>query len=253
MMINLMMNLPYPARGKGLSLIPDIDPGYAKTVANNDDINKVSTTPCNREPDPVQPPVPLVPPGQPAQETPVPPVPPAQGIPPVPPLQDTQDRVIVASDVEALYPSLDVRAVKKTVFKHVFTTQVQFKDINYKDTAEYIAVCAKPWEIRLWKLHNIIPTKRSKSGRKPTIQGKHNMTSNASDTNTPWRHPNRDPTEYEKRAYLQQLQQLVYKPVLTCIPTSLVGPHTTNRAGPPLGLTCQGTWRSSRWWTGPSC
>ena len=55
------------------------------------------------------------------------------------PLQNIRDRVIVAMDVEALYPSLEVRAVKKTVYRRVLKTEVKFENINHKDAAEYIA------------------------------------------------------------------------------------------------------------------
>ena len=103
--------------------------------------------------------------------------------------------MIVASDVEALYPSLDIRAVKKTIFKHTFKTPVQFEEVNYRDTAEYVAMCAKPWEIRLWKIQDIVPTLKNKAGRKPSVRGKNNMTSSAQDKDSPWSHPNRCPTE----------------------------------------------------------
>ena len=127
---------PSPARGKVLSLIPDTDPGCDKEIINDYNINTVNNPSCieplrgSELPQPAQ-------------------VPQVSQVPLPPSLQDLKDRVIAASDVEALYPSLDIRAVKKTIYKHTFMTMVEFQEVSYRDAAEYIAVCAKPWEVRL--------------------------------------------------------------------------------------------------------
>ena len=127
---------PSPARGKVLSLIPDTDPGCDKEIINDYNINTVNNTSCieplrgSELPQPAQ-------------------VPQVSQVPLPPSLQDLKDRVIAASDVEALYPSLDIRAVKKTIYKHTFMTMVEFQEVSFRDAAEYIAVCAKPWEVRL--------------------------------------------------------------------------------------------------------
>lgn len=97
----------------------------------------------------------------------------------------SQESLSQIPPVQCLYPSLDTRAVMNTVFRHTLVTPVKFLEINYRDTAEYIAATAKPSEIRLWKIHDIVPTCKNKAGRKPSIRGKHNMTSYALDKSSP--------------------------------------------------------------------
>ena len=56
--------------------------------------------------------------------------------------ENVQDKskpmVIVGSDVEALYPSLDDISVVNTAYQAVMDTELQFSNINYKDGVKYI-------------------------------------------------------------------------------------------------------------------
>ena len=117
-------------------------------------------------------------------------------------MQDRVDLILIALDVEPLYPSVDINSAKKTIYNQVFRTKVIFKDIEHRETAEYVAATAKPWEISLWKLHNIISRKRTPRGRKPCIAGKYHMTSISDDKENPWEHPKRSPTQSEMRSLL---------------------------------------------------
>lgn len=99
-------------------MIPEKDQGCGKDNDEITNFNNPHSTLCTTGPDLMLTTVPTEPTQVPPVPTPVPlgPTEPTP-VPPVPPLQDRNQRVIIASDVEALYPSLDIKSVKKTVFK----------------------------------------------------------------------------------------------------------------------------------------
>ena len=234
------ISIPSPARGKVLVLIPESDLTPSQPKADNNLTNTLHP-PCTLTPASGGDPAPSGGDPAPSRGAPAPGV--SGGDPAVDPavdptvdphpIQNTKNRVIAASDIEALYPSLDVRAVKKTVFKHVFKTKVEFKDISYRDAAEYIAACAKPWEIRLWKLHDIVPTKKN-------TKGKHNMTRTAQDPDTPWAHKTRDPTEYELKALFAAAVAIGVQACFDLHTYQFGGETYHQQGGSPIGVDLSG-------------
>ena len=72
-------------------------------------------------------------------------------------------------DVKALYPSLAIDACAKIAHDRVLKSGIKFRDISKKWATVYLALNMKTHEIVRAELQHLIPTRRAKSGKPPTV------------------------------------------------------------------------------------
>ena len=76
--------------------------------------------------------------------------------------------VIVGSDVESLYPSLDALMVADIVFKE---SEVKFEGICYQEAVRYIALNSSEQECKMSALRGVLPKRRKLGGTRPGVTG----------------------------------------------------------------------------------
>ena len=72
-------------------------------------------------------------------------------------------------DVKALYPSLAIDACAKIAHDRILKSGIEFRDISTKWATIYLALNMKTHEIVRADLQHLIPTRRAKSGKPPTV------------------------------------------------------------------------------------
>ena len=78
---------------------------------------------------------------------------------------------IIRAEVEALYPSLEAIQVADIVYKAVMETEIEFKNINYQDGVQYIALTSTAQECRIGPLKRVLPRRRHVNGVRPGVTG----------------------------------------------------------------------------------
>ena len=78
--------------------------------------------------------------------------------------------IIGSFDVEALYPSIEVKSAIEICRNRVLKSNVKFENINFKWALVYLVLTMSPVDIVDLHLQPIMPRKVSRYGRKPTIK-----------------------------------------------------------------------------------
>ena len=82
----------------------------------------------------------------------------------------SKDDAIVASlDVKGLYPALDIPVVTKIAAKMVMESGLRMAGINYTWAVIYLALDLSKAEIKRRGLEKLVPVKKERRGRPPTI------------------------------------------------------------------------------------
>ena len=68
--------------------------------------------------------------------------------------------LVVGSDVEALYRSLDAVEVAQIVYNAMMKTDIKFKGVNYQEACRMIALTSSEQECRLGPLRRVLPIRR---------------------------------------------------------------------------------------------
>ena len=89
-------------------------------------------------------------------------------------IQNMEEKMIlVGCDVEALYPSLDLKECGKIVEEEVMRTSIQWEDLDYLEGTRLIALNRSAEYCRTHKkLRGILPVRRKKTGSRPGVTGK---------------------------------------------------------------------------------
>lgn len=96
------------------------------------------------------------------------------------------ENIIVGStDVEALYPSLDVDFTIQVVCDFFETSDVVIHGVNYEDIELYIRLNRTVEQIRNLGLEKVCPKRKAKGGNKPTITAS-GMAYKKEDRFSPW-------------------------------------------------------------------
>ena len=106
--------------------------------------------------------------------------------------------VIIGSDVEALYPSLEGQRVAMIVYEAILRSKVKWQKIDYMEATRYIALNWTAEQCRSSKLRRVLPTRRGKTGVRPGLRGEGPMGKERGDQEQ-WRFPPVKLTEEEKR------------------------------------------------------
>ena len=114
-------------------------------------------------------------------------------------IQDRSKKmVIVGSDVEALYPSLEDTEVAEIVFNAIMDTDVKFDGIDYLEGVRYIALNSTAQECKKSELRRVLPVRRHVNGTRPGVTGDGPMGAERGDQEQ-WNFPRVELTEREKR------------------------------------------------------
>ena len=81
----------------------------------------------------------------------------------------TSTTVIGSLDVDALYPSLDIKKCARVFRDKLFHSTLSFPGLSWKDIALYLAMHMNKREIKREGIERYIPVKRRKRGRPPTL------------------------------------------------------------------------------------
>ena len=89
--------------------------------------------------------------------------------------EDLQDfsapMVIVGSDVESLYPNLDVDQVIRRIEEEVIRTDMEFDNIDYLEATRYLALNWSEEQCRTHPLRRVLPWRRGRRGTRPGMTG----------------------------------------------------------------------------------
>jgi hypothetical protein len=87
-------------------------------------------------------------------------------------LQDREKpMLVIGSDVEALYPSLDDRKVAEICYRAVMETKMKFENIDYKEAVRYVALNWSAEQCRMSKLRRVLPWRTKNKGSRPGVTG----------------------------------------------------------------------------------
>ena len=75
-----------------------------------------------------------------------------------------KNQVLVGSDVEALYPSLQDSKVAEIIFNAIMETKVGFDGVNYQEGASYIVLNCTEQECRTGPLGRVLPWRKFGNG-----------------------------------------------------------------------------------------
>ena len=89
--------------------------------------------------------------------------------------EDVQDQaipmVVIGTDVESLYPSLNIEEVVKEVREAVYESRIEWEEVDYLEMARYVALNWSEDQCRRSKLGRILPRRRKNQGSRPGLRG----------------------------------------------------------------------------------
>ena len=76
---------------------------------------------------------------------------------------------LLGADAISLYPSMDVEVTAKFCKKAFLETEVELKDVDYKEATRFLAMKMTKWEVSNHSLRKYIPKRKHKNGTRPTM------------------------------------------------------------------------------------
>ena len=156
-------------------------------------------------------------------------------------IQDMEEKMIlVGCDVEALYPSLDLKECGRIVEEEVMRTSIQWEDLDYLEGTRLIALNRSAEYCRSHgKLRGILPVRRKKTGSRPGVTGKGPLGAERGDQEQ-WKWPNVQLTEEDKRAIVAEVVKIVTEVMFDNHLYTFGGKTFRQKKGGPIGLrgTC---------------
>ena len=84
--------------------------------------------------------------------------------------EETSEGIFLGSlDAKALYPSINTKHAAGLVANHVMETGLAFDGVDMRWATTYVALNMTQAEINRKGLQDVIPTKRARTGKRPTI------------------------------------------------------------------------------------
>ena len=154
-----------------------------------------------------------------------------------------QDRdkkmLVVGSDVEALYPSLEDMAVAEICYKAVMESKVKFEGVNYREAVLYVALNWTAQQCRLSKLRRVLPRRAKNSGTRPGMTGEEALDAGGK-ASKQWVWPKVCLTEEEKRMIVATVIQIGVLVMFSTHVYQFAGRFFLQKKGGPIGLrsTC---------------
>ena len=167
-------------------------------------------------------------------------------------VQDSESKlIIVGSDVEALYPSLEAIEVAEIVYQAVLESKVKFDSIDWLEACKYIALTSTAQECKLGPLRRILPRRRHTPGSRPGITGEDPMAQD-SGVQDQWEFPTlrNGLTATEKRLVIAKVLKTSILAIFKTHTYSFGGKYFVQVKGGPIGLrsTCCIARLVMLWW-----
>ena len=164
-----------------------------------------------------------------------------------------QDRsspmVIIGSDVESLYPSLDADQVAEIVHDAVMRATITFDGVHYQEECRYIVLNSSEQECRASPLRRVLPRRRYVNGTRPEVTGAGPMGAESGDQNQ-WKFRNVELSDLEKRQIVAMVIKIAVRMLFKRHVYSFGGNHFLQKVGGPIGLrsTCAVARLVMSWW-----
>ena len=157
--------------------------------------------------------------------------------------------VIVGSDVESLYPSLDADQVAEIVHDAVMRSRITFDGVQYQEGARYIVLNSSEEECRSGPLKRVLPKRRFVNGTRPGVTGAGPMGAESGDQ-IQWKFRNMELTEFEKKLIIAKVMMIAVKTLFKSHVYSFAGKYFLQKVGGPIGLrsTCAVARLVMLWW-----
>ena len=164
-----------------------------------------------------------------------------------------QDRstpmVIIGSDVESLYPSLDADQVAEIVYDAVMRATIAFEGVHYQEGCRYIVLNSSEQECMAGPLRRVLPRKRYVKGTRREVTGAGPMGPDSGDQ-IQWKFRNVQLTDMEKRQIVAMVMKIAVKKLFTSHVYPFAGRYFRQKVGGPIGLrsTCAVARLVMLWW-----
>ena len=147
--------------------------------------------------------------------------------------------LIVGSDVEALYPSLEDIEVAEIIYKAVLESSVEFDSIDYREAVKYISMNWSAQRCAMSDLRRVLPWRSKKSGVRPGVTGDGPMGADSGDCDQ-WTFPRICLTKLEKRKIVATVVQMGVIVLFNSHVYQFGGKFFLQKKGGPIGLraTC---------------
>ena len=161
----------------------------------------------------------------------------------------SKNQVLVGSDVEALYPSLQDTKVAEIIFNAIMETKVGFDGVNYQEGARYIVLNCSEHECRSGPLGRVLPSRRFVNGARPGVTGAGPMGSEMGDQEQ-WKFPRVTLSKREKRLMVATVMRIAVLTLFRTHTYTFGGRYYLQKAGGPIGLrsTCAIARLVMLWW-----
>ena len=146
---------------------------------------------------------------------------------------------VIGADVEALYPSLDMKECARIVEIEVMRSTVKWEDIDYLEGTRMIALNRSAQYCRSHPLQRVLPVRRKRTGSRPGVTGKGPMGPRRGDQEQ-WRFPTVKLTQEEKRMIVAEVVKIITEVMFETHLYTFGGKVYRQRRGGPIGLrgTC---------------
>ena len=148
--------------------------------------------------------------------------------------------VIGSADVDALYPSLDVKFTVDKICETIMNTNLEYKNINYKETTLYIALNKTQNEIDTMGIQHLCPRRKNRRGPRPNITGS-GTAIKEEDRYRPWIFPNlNEINDNEKKQILAEAIRIVLHTIMETHTYTFDGYIKRQTKGGPIGVQLTG-------------
>ena len=120
--------------------------------------------------------------------------------------------IIISMDVKALYPSLDVKEVAKTVAQIYRDSSFEIQGVNWEEACKYLAILLTPEEIESHGLKEVIHQRKHKRGRPPGIttpEVRQRVHQTAKEEDSIFKKPSRSLSKQEEKEVMAKCLELM--------------------------------------------
>ena len=157
--------------------------------------------------------------------------------------EDIQDfernMVVIGSDVEALYPSLDIEDCTRIIEEEVERTKIKWEDLDYVEGTRLIVLNRSALYCRGHQLSRVLPVRRKRTGVRPGVTGKGPLGPERGDTEQ-WVWPRVKLTEEERTMVIAEVVKILAEVMFQNHLYTFGGQVYRQKRGGPIGLrgTC---------------
>ena len=158
-------------------------------------------------------------------------------------IEDIQDygknMVVIGSDVEALYPSLDIEDSMKIIEEEVMRTSINWEDLDFLEGTRLIVLNRSAKYCREHNLSRVLPVRRRRTGVRPGVTGKGPLGPDRGDQEQ-WCWPRVKLSEEEKRMVVAEVVKIIAEVMFSNHLYTFGGKTYRQKKGGPIGLrgTC---------------